>query len=212
MYTELFCPVCRSSIVGRSYDDLGVKSNFSMRSLLEIIERFPNHEHFLELYRVHQELTLDLTRILAISENNHSQHLLTYNHELRTRVFLLQRQLQTAEHVLHSKDKRLKEVRTMLESLTRTNEQLKERVTEQDKIISNLQDALEKQEKRFNEMVLVVKEHIRSLEAQRNEFNVKKRMVLQKIAQEQGSNVGEVMKPMGKKKVLVKAESLSTRM
>lgn len=216
-YTRLHCPVCRSSVVGRSYEDL-VKSNFIMRSLLEIIESFPNHDLFFELYRVQQGLCLNMDEAVAISEKNQSHHLLTYIHELRTEIFDLHQQLKTAKDEMHSKDETLKEVMTMLETQKCMIEQLQERVAEQAQIISALHMVDEEKEKRFNETKLVVTEktqHLHSLEAQRNEFNTNMGFVLeelQKKTREQWTSVGEVMKPMDEKKVLVNVESWSTRL
>lgn len=47
---------------------------------------------------------------------------------------------------------------------------------------------------------------MRRLEAQRNDLNAKVRLLREELQllQEQGSHVGEVIKPMDKKKVLVK--------
>ena len=49
-------------------------------------------------------------------------------------------------------------------------------------------------------------QNVRRLEAQRNELNAKVRLLREELQllQEQGSHVGEVIKPMDKKKVLVK--------
>merc|ERR1711976_758862 len=62
---------------------------------------------------------------------------------------------------------------------------------------------------KIEELQLVVTEktqNLRRLEAQRNELNAKVRMLREELQllQEQGSYVGEVVKPMDKKKVLVK--------
>merc|ERR1719462_1181524 len=62
---------------------------------------------------------------------------------------------------------------------------------------------------KIEELQLVVTErtqNLRRLEAQRNELNAKVRMLREELQllQEQGSYVGEVIKPMDKKKVLVK--------
>jgi len=62
---------------------------------------------------------------------------------------------------------------------------------------------------KIEELQLVVAEksqNIRRLQAQRNELNAKVRMLREELQllQEQGSYVGEVVKPMDKKKVLVK--------
>jgi len=62
---------------------------------------------------------------------------------------------------------------------------------------------------KIEELQLVVAEksqNLRRLEAQRNELNAKVRMLREELQllQEQGSYVGEVVKPMDKKKVLVK--------
>ncbi|KXJ15247.1 26S protease regulatory subunit 8 [Exaiptasia diaphana] len=62
---------------------------------------------------------------------------------------------------------------------------------------------------KIEELQLVVSEkvkNLRRLEAQRNELNAKVRMLREELQllQEQGSYVGEVVKPMDKKKVLVK--------
>ena len=56
-------------------------------------------------------------------------------------------------------------------------------------------------------MVLSEKlQNVRRLEAQRNDLNAKVRLLREELQllQEQGSHVGEVVKPMDKKKVLVK--------
>ena len=49
-------------------------------------------------------------------------------------------------------------------------------------------------------------QNVRRLEAQRNELNATVRLLREELQllQEQGSHVGEVTKPMDKKKVLVK--------
>ena len=54
-------------------------------------------------------------------------------------------------------------------------------------------------------------QNVRRLEAQRNELNAKVRLLREELQllQEQGSHVGEVIKPMDKKKVLVKVEKYS---
>ena len=52
-------------------------------------------------------------------------------------------------------------------------------------------------------------QNVRRLEAQRNELNAKVRLLREELLQEQGSHVGEVIKPMDKKKVLVKVEKYS---
>jgi len=62
---------------------------------------------------------------------------------------------------------------------------------------------------KIEELQLVVAEkgqNLRRLQAQRNELNAKVRMLREELQllQEQGSYVGEVVKPMDKKKVLVK--------
>merc|ERR1711894_857025 len=62
---------------------------------------------------------------------------------------------------------------------------------------------------KIEELQLVVSDktqNLRRLEAQRNELNAKVRMLREELQllQEQGSHVGEVVKPMDKKKVLVK--------
>jgi len=62
---------------------------------------------------------------------------------------------------------------------------------------------------KIEELQMVVSEEVkdlRRLEAQRNELNAKVRMLREELQllQEQGSYVGEVVKPMDKKKVLVK--------
>lgn len=62
---------------------------------------------------------------------------------------------------------------------------------------------------KIEELQLVVTDktqNLRRLEAQRNELNAKVRMLREELQllQEQGSYVGEVVKPMDKKKVLVK--------
>merc|ERR1712076_359607 len=62
---------------------------------------------------------------------------------------------------------------------------------------------------KIEELQLVVSDktqNLRRLEAQRNELNAKVRMLREELQllQEQGSYVGEVVKPMDKKKVLVK--------
>ena len=51
---------------------------------------------------------------------------------------------------------------------------------------------------------------MRRLEAQRNDLNAKVRLLREELQllQEQGSHVGEVIKPMDKKKVLVKVINL----
>ncbi|MCG8624469.1 MAG: hypothetical protein MJE68_21060 [Proteobacteria bacterium] len=51
-------------------------------------------------------------------------------------------------------------------------------------------------------------QNVRRLEAQRNELNAKVRLLREELQllQEQGSHVGEVIKPMDKKKVLVKVK------
>jgi len=51
--------------------------------------------------------------------------------------------------------------------------------------------------------------NLRRLQAQRNELNAKVRMLKEEIylLHEQGSNVGEVVKVMDKKKVLVKVRN-----
>ena len=58
-------------------------------------------------------------------------------------------------------------------------------------------------------------QNVRRLEAQRNELNAKVRLLREELhaqlLQEQGSHVGEVIKPMDKKKVLVKVKG-GTRM
>ena len=53
-------------------------------------------------------------------------------------------------------------------------------------------------------------QNVRRLEAQRNELNAKVRLLREELQllQEQGSHVGEVIKPMDKKKVLVKVCAL----
>ena len=60
----------------------------------------------------------------------------------------------------------------------------------------------------FNhQLVLSEKQqNVRRLEAQRNDLNAKVRLLREELQllQEQGSHVGEVIKPMDKKKVLVK--------
>jgi len=52
-------------------------------------------------------------------------------------------------------------------------------------------------------------QNVRRLEAQRNNLNAKVRLLREELQllQEQGSHVGEVVKPMDKKKVLVKVSS-----
>lgn len=62
---------------------------------------------------------------------------------------------------------------------------------------------------KIEELQLIVAEksqNLRRLQAQRNELNAKVRMLREELMllQEQGSYVGEVVKPMDKKKVLVK--------
>jgi len=62
---------------------------------------------------------------------------------------------------------------------------------------------------KIEELQLVLAEksqNLRRLQAQRNELNAKVRMLREELQllQEQGSYVGEVVKPMDKKKVLVK--------
>merc|ERR1711973_1035921 len=62
---------------------------------------------------------------------------------------------------------------------------------------------------KIEELQLVVAEkrqNVRRLQAQRNELNAKVRLLREELQllQEQGSYVGEVVKPMDKKKVLVK--------
>ncbi|KAH8040723.1 hypothetical protein HPB51_012038 [Rhipicephalus microplus] len=62
---------------------------------------------------------------------------------------------------------------------------------------------------KIEELQLVVSDktqNLRRLQAQRNELNAKVRMLREELQllQEQGSYVGEVVKPMDKKKVLVK--------
>ncbi|RWS07072.1 26S protease regulatory subunit 8-like protein, partial [Dinothrombium tinctorium] len=62
---------------------------------------------------------------------------------------------------------------------------------------------------KIEELQLIVTEktqNLRRLQAQRNELNAKVRMLREELQllQEQGSYVGEVVKPMDKKKVLVK--------
>jgi len=62
---------------------------------------------------------------------------------------------------------------------------------------------------KIEELQLIVAEksqNLRRLQAQRNELNAKVRMLREELQllQEQGSYVGEVVKPMDKKKVLVK--------
>merc|ERR1712213_64597 len=62
---------------------------------------------------------------------------------------------------------------------------------------------------KIEELQLIVNDktqNLRRLEAQRNELNAKVRMLREELQllQEQGSYVGEVVKPMDKKKVLVK--------
>lgn len=62
---------------------------------------------------------------------------------------------------------------------------------------------------KIEELLLILAEksqNLRRLQAQRNELNAKVRMLREELQllQEQGSYVGEVVKPMDKKKVLVK--------
>lgn len=62
---------------------------------------------------------------------------------------------------------------------------------------------------KIEELQLILAEksqNLRRLQAQRNELNAKVRMLREELQllQEQGSYVGEVVKPMDKKKVLVK--------
>jgi len=62
---------------------------------------------------------------------------------------------------------------------------------------------------KIEEIQLIVNDktqNLRRLQAQRNELNAKVRMLREELQllQEQGSYVGEVVKPMDKKKVLVK--------
>jgi 26S proteasome regulatory subunit T6 len=66
---------------------------------------------------------------------------------------------------------------------------------------------------KIDELQLAVGEktqNVRRLEAQRNELNAKVRLLHEELQllQEQGSHVGEVIKPMNKKKVLVKVSLL----
>ena len=59
----------------------------------------------------------------------------------------------------------------------------------------------------FFQLILSEKQqNVRRLEAQRNDLNAKVRLLREELQllQEQGSHVGEVIKPMDKKKVLVK--------
>ena len=55
-------------------------------------------------------------------------------------------------------------------------------------------------------------QNVRRLEAQRNDLNAKVRLLREELQllQEQGSHVGEVIKPMDKKKVLVKVKFSSS--
>lgn len=62
---------------------------------------------------------------------------------------------------------------------------------------------------KIDDLELIIRErtlNLQRLKAQRNEFNAKVRLLREELhhLQEPGSYVGEVMKPMGKKKVLVK--------
>ncbi len=54
---------------------------------------------------------------------------------------------------------------------------------------------------------------MRRLEAQRNELNAKVRLLREELQllQEQGSHVGEVVKAMDKKKVLVKVREVASK-
>ena len=66
---------------------------------------------------------------------------------------------------------------------------------------------------KIEELELIVRgkmQNLRRLEAQRNELNIKVRHLREELAllQEPGSYVGEVVKAMGKKKVLVKVSFL----
>ena len=65
---------------------------------------------------------------------------------------------------------------------------------------------------KIDELEVVVREkthNLRRLEAQRNELNSKVRLLREELSllQEPGSYVGEVVKVMGRKKVLVKARA-----
>ncbi len=67
---------------------------------------------------------------------------------------------------------------------------------------------------KIDELEVVVREkthNLRRLEAQRNELNSKVRLLREELSllQEPGSYVGEVVKVMGRKKVLVKARAPS---
>ena len=65
---------------------------------------------------------------------------------------------------------------------------------------------------KIDELEVIVRErtqNLRRLEAQRNELNSKVRLLREELSllQEPGSYVGEVVKVMGRKKVLVKARA-----
>jgi len=101
----------------------------------------------------------------------------------------------TEHHKLHTETKPKKRIAKVIEM-----------EVEDDKTHEGLQQyyitKIEESQKEVAEKV----KNLRRLEAQRNELNAKVRMLREELQllQEQGSYVGEVVKPMDKKKVLVK--------